>query len=257
MTVSKEKELISIIVATYNSAATVADTLDSIRSQTYQNWEVILQDGGSTDETIAIAESLVDARIQIHQEKDTGLYDAMNKGISKTKGGIVGILNSDDVYAHTEVLSQIGSAFAEDEALDTVYANLEYVDQTLTKVLRYWKSRPFRRSLLYSAWQPPHPTVYLRRRVYTEVGQFNTKYRIAADFDLMFRVFFLAKRTSTYVDDTFVKMRIGGESNRSWKNRWTLIKEYQAIYSASGHKGIGPFSIMARLSSRLIQFKVK
>jgi len=150
--VSKDKELISIIVATYNSAATVADTLASIRSQTYQNWEVILQDGGSTDDTIAIAESLADARIQIHQEKDTGLYDAMNKGISKTKGGIVGILNSDDVYAHAKVLEKIVAAFDSSQKVEVVYANLEYVDHSLTKVIRYWKSRTFRKSLFYSAW---------------------------------------------------------------------------------------------------------
>jgi len=253
--VSKDKELISIIVATYNSAATVADTLASIRSQTYQNWEVILQDGGSTDDTIAIAESLADARIQIHQEKDTGLYDAMNKGISKTKGGIVGILNSDDVYAHAKVLEKIVAAFDSSQKVEVVYANLEYVDHSLTKVIRYWKSRTFRKSLFYSAWQPPHPTVYLRRKVYDKVGLFNTIYRIAADFDLMFRVFFAHQLTSLYIDDTFVKMRVGGISNSSLSNRLSTFEEYRLIYKEHGHWLIGPFAIAVRILSRLSQYK--
>ena len=251
----KEENKVSIIVATYNSGATVKDTLDSIIAQSYTNVEIIVQDGGSTDDTISIAESYKDERIKIFQEKDSGIYDAMNKGVAKASGEIVGILNSDDVYASDDVVHNIIDTFQKND-VEVVYGDLKYVDENLEKELRYWKSKDFKKSLFYIAWQPPHPTVYLRREVYDKVGNFNTKYRIAADFDLMFRVFYNHKLSSAYLNKTLVKMRIGGESNRSWKNRWILIKEYQSIYAEHGHRLIGPLTIVNRLLSRIVQYKL-
>ena len=233
----------------------MGDTLDSIMSQSYKYLEVILQDGGSKDNTIQIAESYNDPRIKIFQENDKGIYDAMNKGVSKATGEIIGILNSDDAYYDDSVLESIVETFDRNSNLSVTYGNLEYVDMTMTKVVRYWKSREFEKKLFYIAWQPPHPTVYLRRFVYDTIGNFDLKYKIAADFDLMFRLFFMTDLKSQYLDKTIVKMRVGGESNRSWKNRMVLLKEYQSIYSKHGHMLIGPLTIVNRLLSRLSQYK--
>ncbi len=233
----------------------MGDTLDSIMSQSYKYLEVILQDGGSKDNTIQIAESYNDPRIKIFQENDKGIYDAMNKGVSKATGEIIGILNSDDAYYDDSVLESIVETFDRNSNLSVTYGNLEYVDMTMTKVVRYWKSREFEKKLFYIAWQPPHPTVYLRRSVYDTIGNFDLKYKIAADFDLMFRLFFMTDLKSQYLDKTIVKMRVGGESNRSWKNRMVLLKEYQSIYSKHGHMLIGPLTIVNRLLSRLSQYK--
>jgi glycosyltransferase len=224
-------------------------------SQSYKYLEVILQDGGSKDNTIQIAESYNDPRIKIFQENDKGIYDAMNKGVSKATGEIIGILNSDDAYYDDSVLESIVETFDRNSNLSVTYGNLEYVDMTMTKVVRYWKSREFEKKLFYIAWQPPHPTVYLRRFVYDTIGNFDLKYKIAADFDLMFRLFFMTDLKSQYLDKTIVKMRVGGESNRSWKNRMVLLKEYQSIYSKHGHMLIGPLTIVNRLLSRLSQYK--
>ena len=244
------------MVATYNSAATLSDTLDSIVSQSYKNVEVIIQDGGSKDGTISIAESYKDERIKIYQESDAGLYDAMNKGVSKASGDIIGILNSDDAYFDGNVLAAIVDTFTKYPDTSATYGNLEYVDMTMTKVVRYWKSSVFDKKLFYIAWQPPHPTVYLRRSVYDTLGDFDLKYKIAADFDLMFRLFFTTDLKTKYIDKTIVKMRVGGESNRSWKNRLVLLKEYQSIYTKHGHRWVGPFTIVNRLLSRLSQYKI-
>jgi len=225
-------------------------------SQSYKNLEVILQDGGSKDNTIEIAESYNDSRIKIFQESDKGIYDAMNKGVSKATGEIIGILNSDDAYYDDGVLESIVETFDRNSSLSATYGNLEYVDMTMTKVVRYWKSREFEKKLFYIAWQPPHPTVYLRRSVYDTIGNFDLKYKIAADFDLMFRLFFTTDLKSQYLDKTIVKMRVGGESNRSWKNRMVLLKEYQSIYSKHGYALVGPFTIVNRLLSRLSQYKL-
>ena len=179
----------------------------------------------------------------------------MNKGVSKATGDIIGILNSDDAYYDASVLEAIASTFTNDEALSVTYGNLEYVDMTMTKVVRYWKSKTFDKKLFYIAWQPPHPTVYLRRAVYDTIGNFDLNYKIAADFDLMFRLFFKSELKTQYIDKTIVKMRVGGESNRSWKNRLVLLKEYQSIYAKHGHALVGPITIINRLLSRLTQYK--
>ena len=179
----------------------------------------------------------------------------MNKGVSKATGEIIGILNSDDAYYDSTVLASIADTFASNSQLSATYGNLEYVDMTMTKVVRYWKSRMYEKKLFYIAWQPPHPTVYLRRSVYNTIGNFDLKYKIAADFDLMFRLFFNTDLKTQYIDKTIVKMRVGGESNRSWKNRFVLLKEYQSIYAKHGHMLIGPLTIVNRLLSRLSQYK--
>ncbi len=233
----------------------MSDTLDSIIAQSYDNLEVILQDGKSKDKTIEIAKSYNDSRIKIFIESDKGIYDAMNKGVGKATGDIIGILNSDDAYYDDSVLESIVNEFVDNNSLSATYGNLEYVDETMSKVVRYWKSRPFEKKLFYIAWQPPHPTVYLRRSVYDTIGNFDLKYKIAADFDLMFRLFFNTDLETQYIDKTIVKMRVGGESNRSWKNRMVLLKEYQSIYAKHGHRMIGPLTIVNRLLSRLSQYK--
>lgn len=247
---------ISIIVATFNSANTIKDTLDSIVSQTYDYLEVIIQDGGSTDSTLDIAKSYMDDRFIIIQEEDNGLYDAMNKGISRTTGNIIGILNSDDVFYDSEVLANVVSTFSSNPSIDLTYGDLHYVDQSLSKVIRNWKSSDFKKRFLYTAWQPPHPTVYLRSEVYKRIGKFNTNYSITADFDLMFRAFYVHCLESVYMNKVLIKMRIGGESNKSWTNRFISLRENINIYNKHGFWYLGVFAIAFRLIGRLPQYKL-
>jgi len=216
--------IVSIITATFNSSTTIKDTLTCIRQQDYHAIEHIIVDGSSTDDTLKIIGQFPHVA-KIISEKDEGIYDAMNKGIAAASGEIIGILNSDDVYVHESVLSKIVSVF-ENDAIDVCYADLLYVQQhDLNKVVRTWKSGIYKPVSFHRGWMPPHPTVFVRRRVYDQVGHFNTSLKSAADYELMLRIFVKYNFNIHYIPEFIVKMRIGGISNASFRNRVTANKE--------------------------------
>ncbi|HVW61765.1 MAG TPA: glycosyltransferase family 2 protein, partial [Puia sp.] len=156
---------ISIITATYNSAATVEDTLACVSGQRYTDIEHIIVDGRSSDRTLEIVAQFPHVA-KIISEKDKGIYDAMNKGIGMATGDVVGILNSDDMYTDPQVLSHVAEAFL-DPGVMTVYADLQYVHaDNPEKILRTWNSGPYRKKNFYYGWMPPHPTFFVRKEVY-------------------------------------------------------------------------------------------
>ncbi|MEI6946661.1 glycosyltransferase family 2 protein [Paraflavisolibacter sp. H34] len=217
-------EKISIVTVTYNSAATIADTLESVRTQSYGPIEHIIVDGGSSDDTLRIARSFPHIA-KIISEKDNGIYDAMNKGLGLATGDIIGILNSDDVYSHKDVLKNVAHAFAHNHT-DTLYGNLQYTDaKNFNKVLRDWNSGLFKKSLFKFGWMPPHPTFFVKRQVYQQVGGFNLNLKMSADYELMLRILFKYGFTTSYLPEVLVKMRTGGASNASLKNRLKANKE--------------------------------
>lgn len=215
---------ISIITVTYNSAGTIKDTLESIKNQDYPHIEHIIIDGGSKDNTMDIVAQYPHVAIK-KSEKDKGIYDAMNKGLKLATGDIIGILNSDDMYASNQVLSKVASRF-KNENRPVLYGDLQYVHQNnLDKVVRTWVSGTYTKSSFYYGWMPPHPTVFFRRWVYDEVGLFNTSFRVAADYEMMLRVLFKKEYKASYLNEILVKMRTGGVSNDSFKNRLRTNQE--------------------------------
>ena len=223
-TTAKANLKISIITVTYNSSATIADTLKSIESQHYKNIEHIVVDGKSTDNTVEIIQSFPHVSKWI-SEKDAGLYDAMNKGLQMATGDIIGILNSDDVYAHEDVLENVVKHFESGE-VDTLYGDLHYVNPNdLNKTVRVWRSGNFKRSNFNFGWMPPHPTFFVKRDVYQEVGLFNLSLKSAADYELMLRILYKYRFNATYLPEVLVKMRAGGVSNGSIKKRLRANKE--------------------------------
>lgn len=224
---------ISIITATYNSAGTVRDTLETIASQQHPDIEHIIVDGRSSDDTLDIVKGFSHVS-RVISEKDKGIYDAMNKGIGIAAGDIIGILNSDDVYTDNFVLSDIAAAF-EDPAVMTVYADLQYVDAVdLRKVRRRWSSGPFRRKNFYFGWMPPHPTFFVRRSVYEQAGLFNLNLRSAADYELMLRILLKYQITAHYLPRVIVKMRVGGASNAGLFNRLRGNREDRMAWKLNG-----------------------
>jgi glycosyltransferase involved in cell wall biosynthesis len=215
---------ISIITATYNSAATIRDTLSCIATQDHPDIEHIIVDGLSKDNTLSIVREFPHIT-KLVSETDKGIYDAMNKGVKLAQGDVVGILNSDDFYTHSHVLSRIAEAFA-DPAVQTVYADLQYVHPVQTeKIVRTWKAGQFRRKSFYYGWMPPHPTFFVRREIYEQVGFFNLSLRSAADYELMLRILFKHGYSAEYIPEVLVKMRAGGMSNASFKNRLRANRE--------------------------------
>jgi len=216
---------ISIITVSYNSSATIRDTIESVLSQTYPDFEYILVDGKSTDDTLAIIQSYQHPNIRWVSEPDKGIYDAMNKGLKLATGDVVGILNSDDFYMHPEVLSKVAQTF-EAEQVDSVYSDLAYVDEKDTnKMIRYWKSGRYKEGSFLTGWMPPHPTFFVRRQVYEQYNPFDVRLKSAADYELMLRFIHKFKISVAYIPEILVKMRTGGKSNASLKNRLRANRE--------------------------------
>ncbi|POY39254.1 glycosyl transferase [Solitalea longa] len=214
---------ISIITPVYNSASTIAATIKSIQCQNYTNVEHIIVDGASKDETVEIAKSFGFSKII--SEPDQGIYFAMNKGVNLAQGDIIGILNSDDFYADENVLERVVEKFYESGA-DAVYGDLDYVDSLNTnKILRKWRSGPYTAKAFLFGWMPPHPTFFVKRSVYEQYGLFNTSLRSAADYEIMLRFIHKYKISVSYLPKVLVKMRAGGVSNASFKNRFLANRE--------------------------------
>ncbi len=244
---------ISIVTAVYNREATVADAIQSVQQQTYRNIDHVIQDGGSTDNTLEIIKSREDARTVLVSEPDRGIYDALNRGMGRATGDIVGLMHSDDIFAHTNVVAQVAHAF-EDPETDCVYGDLQYVAANDTNhIIRQWKSGPYNRELLRHGWMPPHPTFYVRRTVLERLGDYDTSYQIAADYDAMLRWLWTGSIRATYIPDVMVKMRVGGESNRSLCR---ILKKSQEDYRALRSNRVGGFRTLAKKNiSKIRQFR--
>ena len=210
---------ISIITVCWNSEKYLKTAIESVLNQAYKDIEYIIIDGGSTDGTLDIIkkyEPLFDGRMRWISEKDNGIYDAMNKGINRSSGEVIGLLNSDDFYISNTSLEKIAAIFIK-ENVDSVYADLYYVREFETdKIVRGWKTgkrRPFSKG-----WHPAHPSFFVKKEVYNKYGNFNLNYRIAADFEIMLRFLEKYSVSSFYLKEYIVKMRLGGESNKNFEN---------------------------------------
>ena len=220
--------MISIITATYNSAETINDTIKSVLCQTNKDFEYIIVDGGSTDETIDIVKSYESeffGRLKWVSEKDKGIYDAMNKGIKMASGDIIGILNSDDYYTSDDILQTIADAF-KCQNVDAIYGDIHFIkDGVPDKCVRYYSSRLFSPFWLRFGFMPAHPSFYCKREVFDKSGLYRLDYKIGSDYEMMVRLFRKHKISSRYVPKDFVTMRTGGASNSNLQSRLTLIKE--------------------------------
>lgn len=216
---------ISVITVCFNSEKTIDDTIKSVLSQTHKDYEHIIVDGCSKDGTLLIVENYKQVygnKLKVISENDNGLYDAMNKGLALATGDIIGILNSDDVFAHDKVLEKISSTF-ENEGCDGTYSDLEFKDFETMSI----KKRVFRanRGSIYTGWHPPHPTLYLKKSVYEKIGNFDLKFRIAADFDFMIRLLKDKTIKLSYIKESLIFMRLGGVSTYGLKGYYKSLKE--------------------------------
>lgn len=220
--------MISIITATFNSAKTLKDTIQSVLRQTNKDFEYLIIDGGSTDETIDIVksyESEFSGRLKWVSEKDQGIYDAMNKGIKMASGDVVGILNSDDYFTSDDILQTVDNAFKSHE-IDAIYGDIHFIrDGNPQKCIRYYSSRMFTPFWLRFGFMPAHPSFYCKREVFERAGLYSLDYKIGADYEMMVRLFKKYKIVSRYINKDFVTMRTGGASNNNVRSRITLINE--------------------------------
>ena len=204
---------VSIITVTLNSARFLEDCIRSVIQQDHPDIEHIVIDGGSTDGTLDIINKYKNHISYWVSEKDNGMYDAMNKGMRKATGDIIGTLNSDDMLESTDVISSIAATFVQ-QRVDAVYGDLEYVDPNNTdSVIRVWNGLPYKRSRFRSGWMPAHPTFYFKRKLMEEYGFFETHYYSASDYEFMARYLYYYHTKACYIPKLIVKMRAGGMSN--------------------------------------------
>ena len=242
---------ISIITITYNSSKTLQRALDSVQSQTYGDIEHILVDGASKDGTAEIIKAYAAEHTNVRwvSEKDEGIYNALNKGIRMATGDVIGFLHSDDVLNSSESIAHIAAAFEASQA-DVVYGDLQYFRGG--KVVRQWISNDFRPSSLKYGWMPPHPTVYVRKEVYEQVGPYDEWFRISADFDMMLRIF-KAGYKAQYIPEVLVCMEVGGASNKDTKARLTKTQE-DCLVLRKNHVGAGLLTVACKQLRKVRQF---
>ena len=242
---------VSLITIAYNSAETIEDTIKSIVAQDYSNIEYIIIDGGSTDNTLSIVDKFKDSITTIISEPDKGIYDAMNKGVQNATGDIVGILNSDDIYADNKVVSRIVKAIGNK---DSIYADLVYVDRDNTdKVTRYWKSGKYRKGIFKKGWMPPHPTFFIKKSCYDQYGIYNLQLKSAADYELMLRMLHKHNISVAYLPEVITKMRVGGQSNITLLNRFKANKEDKLAWIINDLKP-GPLTLIMKPVRKISQF---
>ena len=245
---------VTIITATLNNSSTITETINSVLSQDFFDIEHIIIDGSSSDGTLEIINDYKSKNksVKLFSEKDNGVYNALNKGLSLATGDIIGFLHSDDVFASKTIISEIISIFENNDA-DGVYGNLQYVKNSdISKVIRNWKSRNFYPEMIKKAWMPPHPTLFLRNEVYEKHGHFDTSYKISADYEFILRIFKDQFLNFEYLPKVITSMRLGGISNGSMRNIALKVKEdYRAMRK---HKVGNIFTLARKTLSKLDQY---
>jgi glycosyltransferase involved in cell wall biosynthesis len=241
----------TVVTVSLNSVTTIADTLLSVRQQSYSAIEHIVIDGGSTDGTVDIVRrSSPDILIS---EPDRGIYDALNKGVARSTGEIIAFLNADDIYAADDVIASVALEFMA-HPLDAVLGDVAFVEaENMERITRVYSSRRFQPSRLAWGWMPAHPALFLRKSVFDRYGLFKTDYRIAGDFEFIARVFSKAGISYRYLPRILVKMRTGGISTRGWKSTLLLNKE---VLRACRENGIRTnyLKILSKYPAKMVEF---
>lgn len=245
---------ISIITATFNSEKFIRTAIKSYADQTFDEKELIIVDGKSTDDTLEILTDNTQHINTLVSEKDKGIYDALNKGIELAQGDIIGILHSDDFLAHDEVLEKVSQRFIENPTIDAIYGDLQYIDrQNPQKIIRNWISGDYNIRNFEKGWMPPHPTLFIKKECFKKFGNYNLSYKSASDYDLILRFLFKNKINVSYIPEVLVKMRVGGLSNKSLQNRIRANKEDRLALKVNGVPSALWVSIIKPLS-KLNQF---
>lgn len=243
---------ISVVTAVFNREGTIAEAIESVAAQDHPDVEHVIQDGASRDGTLEAIRRTAGPAVSLESTPDKGIYEGINRGIARTTGDIVGLMHSDDLFADTRVLSRVAAAMADPE-VDGVYGDLDYVaEHDTARIIRKWRSGAYSPAKLRRGWMPPHPTLYLRREVFDRWGLYDTSFRIAADYDAMLRYLCRGRIRLAYVPEVFVKMRVGGESNKSLGRILRKSREDYRAIRANGVGGVG--TLASKNLSKIRQF---
>ena len=243
---------ISIITVCFNSQQTIRATIKSVLRQSYKQVEYIIIDGASTDNTVKIIKEFSNSIDVFVSESDAGIYDAINKGISKSSGDVVGLLHADDVFDNRSVIDNVMLLF--DENVDMIYGDINYVDRNdIYRVIRRWKSDSYKKGKFKWGWMPPHTSFFIKKSCYIKHGLYNLNLGSSADYELMLRMFELYNLKSKYIPLNITNMRVGGVSNSSFKNRWQANRNDKKSWKINGLKPFW-FTLLIKPFIKIKQF---
>jgi len=249
---------ISIVTSSYNSARTLRSTLEGVLAQSHQDFEMIIQDGGSTDGTLELIEEFAPRfgnRLKLESGPDEGIYDGFNRGCKRAMGDVVGILNSDDFYTRNDVLDTVERTFAEHPDIDAVYADVHYVSSSdLNRIVRYYSSKKFTPERMKMGFIPAHPTFYLRRECLDKYGYYDLDFKVASDFEFLLRLIYIHKIKTYYVEEDWVTMRIGGATTKGIQSRFKIMKDHIRAFRKHGIS-FNPFLYCWRYVEKLREFR--
>jgi len=249
---------ISVVTSSFNSAGTLRSTIEGVLAQDYDDYELIIQDGGSTDGTLALIEeyaSRLGDRLKLESCPDKGIYDGFNRGCRRATGDVVGILNSDDFFTRNDILSTIARTFAQHPDVDAVYADVHYVSpKDPTRIVRYYSSRKFTPERMRMGYIPAHPTFYLRRECLEKFGYYDLDYKVAADFEFLLRLIYLNRIKTFYVEEDWVTMRIGGATTKGLQSHYRIMKDHIRAFRKHGIP-FNPFIYFWRYVEKLREFR--
>jgi glycosyltransferase involved in cell wall biosynthesis len=244
---------VSVITATYNRHTTVVRALSSIKSQTYTDIQVVVVDGASQDNTILLVSPMIGDKDILQSEPDLGIYDALNKGLALAGGDIIAFLHSDDLYFDNDVISKVVEIFS-DDSVDVVYGDVCFFSgSNVTKIVRRYRSDKLSEKNLAWGKMPAHPAMFIRRRIYKEIGFFETNFKIAGDYEFVCRLVHYANLKSVYLSSVLVRMQLGGVSTGGFRNTILLNKE---VFRAIRKNGIytNLFMLLSKYPSKILQF---
>lgn len=227
--------------------------MDSVHAQDYDNVEYIIIDGASTDGTQEIIRQSLKEEDVFISEPDEGLYYALNKGIQKATGDIVGILHADDLFTDAHVISDVMKLMSHCDA-DLCYSDLHYVErENPDKVVRNWVAGEYEGGQFLKGWMPPHPTVWVKKSIFDKYGMYDTEFKTAADYEWLLRTIHKHKVRIVYLPRVTVKMRVGGKSNITLINRLKANREDRKAWTKNGLKP-QPFTLLFKPLSKIRQY---
>ena len=243
----------SIIIATLNNQETIKRNLDSIKNQTFKDYEIVVIDGNSKDSTLEIFKKFKFENLKIKSQKGTGVYNAFNEGIRSSSGDVIVILNADDFFENNNALQIIKNEFEKNHKIELLMTNVKILDEK-NEIIRIYKNRFFKKYLFHFGYMPPHPGIFIRKDVYDKLGHFNENFKNAGDFEFLLRVLGKKKIRYNKINKFLVSMRSGGKSNKNLKSYLINTIEIKKALKMNNYYS-SYFLIIIRLFIKLFQFR--
>ena len=244
---------ISIITISFNSQKTIRRTIKSVIAQKYKNYEYIIIDGGSSDNTIKIIKKYKKYIRVIISEEDKGIYDAINKGIKQSTGSVVSILHSDDIFYESQTTQKVMSYFNSNLKLDCLIGNTIITKKNSKKIIRKYRANSFKKWMIYLGFSPPHTSTFFNNKIYKKYGLYNKKYSIAGDFEFFVRIFLKKKILFKIVNKNFILMKSGGRSSASLKSNFISSNEIVKSFK-DNNLYTNWFLVILRFPIKLLQY---